>query len=473
MDRVKRLSAHLTSSAAASATPTATATVTSKPVPLPSVHVPGAQYPLPNHVPEDVLAWSQGQTYDNVLGGNWRPVSGEDLHVEGLRPVPGYPHIPDDLDGQYVRTGPNPMFDFRGLPYHPFDGDGCVHGVTFKRGGVASYTRRMVVTRSAQVSVERGFDVPWFGSMMAGQFDVVGYTLDEARDGQRMGRANTGAVVYNKKLLIMEEGDFPYHVLATRNGKTNLRTVGRVFNDKLHFPVTAHPKVCPRTGEIILFGYNLQSPFIRTAVLSAAGEVTSSFKFSIPLGAMIHDCAITSRHTLIMDYNLNFDLSRIEQNRPPLAHDEERQVYFYVFPRHATSESEVRKFPVDGGMAMHFVNAWEHGDEISVVACRTNGQVKFTEKKRPPEWYHGKLCVGSAVPLATYFSVSLTQERHHALRNSHLHMQMDVQIQPPHGRGARAASFSGGAGRRLSYRQLVPCGLLYAVPVRGQVLLEH
>ena len=42
--------------------------------------------------------------------------------------------LPKDISGIYTRNGPNPRFSTSGIPYHPFDGDGMIHSVTFDGG---------------------------------------------------------------------------------------------------------------------------------------------------------------------------------------------------------------------------------------------------------------------------------------------------------------------------------------------------
>ena len=70
------------------------------------------------------------------LRGIFAPVSTEittdDLKVIG--------EIPMDLDGAYLRNGPNPIFQPRGR-YHWFDGDGMVHAIEF-HNGKATYRNR-------------------------------------------------------------------------------------------------------------------------------------------------------------------------------------------------------------------------------------------------------------------------------------------------------------------------------------------
>ena len=62
--------------------------------------------------------------------------------MRGLEVLAG--SIPDDLNGVYVRNGPNPQHHPVGR-YHWFDGDGMVHAVHFA-DGEATYRNRWVRT---------------------------------------------------------------------------------------------------------------------------------------------------------------------------------------------------------------------------------------------------------------------------------------------------------------------------------------
>jgi hypothetical protein len=78
------------------------------------------------------------------LHGVYAPTSAQ-LDVSGLQ-VEG--QLPADLEGAYFRNGPNPLFEPKNR-YHPFDGDGMVHGVYFRDGQVA-YRNRYVNTIALQ-----------------------------------------------------------------------------------------------------------------------------------------------------------------------------------------------------------------------------------------------------------------------------------------------------------------------------------
>ena len=83
------------------------------------------------------------------LAGPFSPtheeVTLDDLEVIG--------EIPRDLNGVYVRNGPNPQFNPRGR-YHWFDGDGMVHAVHF-RDGTATHHVDGRNTHSLTVDINR------------------------------------------------------------------------------------------------------------------------------------------------------------------------------------------------------------------------------------------------------------------------------------------------------------------------------
>ena len=88
---------------------------------------------------EHTQSWIYG--LDNpYLHGVYAPTTLE-LSESGLQ-VEG--QIPKDLLGTYFRNGPNPIHKPENR-YHPFDGDGMVHAVSFCEGE-AAYRNRYVET---------------------------------------------------------------------------------------------------------------------------------------------------------------------------------------------------------------------------------------------------------------------------------------------------------------------------------------
>lgn len=86
-----------------------------------------------------------------TLSGAFAPIASEQVITDGLE-IEG--DVPADLNGLYVRNGPNRRFEAPGR-YHWFDGDGMLHAVRFKRGRV-EYRNRWVMTDGLQEEVAAG-----------------------------------------------------------------------------------------------------------------------------------------------------------------------------------------------------------------------------------------------------------------------------------------------------------------------------
>jgi carotenoid cleavage dioxygenase len=91
---------------------------------------------------------------DPYLMGHWAPVHTEVL-AQDLEVIEG--ELPADLNGAFVRTGPNPKLTPEG-GYHLFDGDGMIHAVKIG-GGKASYCNRWVETARLAQEEKAGWPV--------------------------------------------------------------------------------------------------------------------------------------------------------------------------------------------------------------------------------------------------------------------------------------------------------------------------
>ena len=79
---------------------------------------------------------------ENVfLKGNWYPVEesdSENLDVVG--------EIPKELNGLFLRNGPNPKEPIDHKNYHPFFGDGMIHGLKIHDGKALWYRNKYVTS---------------------------------------------------------------------------------------------------------------------------------------------------------------------------------------------------------------------------------------------------------------------------------------------------------------------------------------
>lgn len=266
------------------------------------------------------------------LKGNWAPVQDElsvdDLHVDG--------EIPSELRGLYLRNGMNPR---SGWSDHWFFGNGMVHGVEIK-DGKASYRNRFVRT-------------PYYENDM-GMMDALG--------DPKASPANTHVVPHAGKILCVEEAHVPWEI------DRDLNTVGpHDWNGQLTTPFTAHPRVCPETGELLSFGYTmLAEPYLRYYRVDAQGQLVQNEPIEIPQPVMMHDWNVTRNHVIFMDLPLAFSL---EGPNPGFGWRPESGARLGVMPRTGTN-ADVKWYEIDPCYVFHPLNAHEEGDKIVLYVCR-------------------------------------------------------------------------------------------------------
>lgn len=285
-------------------------------------------------------------TLNPYLTDNFAPVQTE-LTVDNL-PILG--ELPPELNGMFVRNGPNPQFPPLGR-YHWFDGDGMLHGVHIQNGK-ASYRNRYIRTQRFEQEQQAGRAL--FGGL-----------LEPSQAGSK-NVANTALVWHGDRLLALWEGGVPHAIDVP-----SLDTRGAyIFDEKLTSPVTAHPKVDPVTGEMMFFGYSLtQPPYVQYSVVSAAGKLLRTVSLDLPVGVMMHDFAITEHYTIFMNLPLTFRLERLQRGEPAFAFERNRPSWFGILPRHGDNQT-IRWFEAPSCYVFHTLNAYEAGDEIVLIACR-------------------------------------------------------------------------------------------------------
>ncbi|GAA1561942.1 carotenoid oxygenase family protein [Streptomyces globosus] len=282
------------------------------------------------------------------LLGPFAPVS-EEVDVEELE-VAG--RIPDGLDGLYLRNGPNPRFTPIGSYLYPIDGDGMLHGVRLS-GGRARYRNRFVRT-PAMAAEEKAGRALWGGleSMVTPDADQVGPLLA----GTFKDLPDINVVRHAGRMLALAESACPYRIDA------ELATLGREdFGGALPAGITAHPKIDPVTGEMVVFCYALEPPYLTWSVIGRDGAVTRG---PTPVdGAdepvMIHDMALTGRYVVLVLAPAFFDLRAAAAGGSFLAWRPERGTRVALVPRDG---GPVRWAQGEAFWLWHTVNAYDDGD---------------------------------------------------------------------------------------------------------------
>src|SRR6185436_1974925 len=179
------------------------------------------------------------------LSGRFAPVHREitstDIVVEG--------DLPDDLIGAYLRNGPNPKFTPLGSYLYPMEGDGMLHGVWFGPDGLR-YRNRWVETHGLRAEERAGKAL--FGGLMTPAFVDPSLLGDDPDPGWPTKLdAFINIVHHAGRYFALEESAPCYEV--TRD----LETIRRYdFDGGLPKGLTAHPKIDPVTGEMVVFRYD-------------------------------------------------------------------------------------------------------------------------------------------------------------------------------------------------------------------------
>jgi len=287
------------------------------------------------------------------LRGNYAPVTAEvttfDLPVAGA--------IPHELDGLYVRNGANPRC---GSSPHWFFGDGMVHGVRIEGGQAKWYRNRWVRT----TKFEKNADAMDPATMM----DLTASA------------ANTHIVGHAGRLLALEEGHFPYLLTP------ELETIGcENYGGKLQTAFTAHPKLCPVTGELHFFGYGPMPPYLVYHVLDAKGQLVHTAEIAVPGATMMHDFMITRDHAIFMDLPVVFDLQAAMRGDAPLHWDESYGARIGIMPRMGTN-ADIRWFDIDPCYVFHPMNSFVDGTKVVCDVGRHDYMWRDSMNDFPPSY---------------------------------------------------------------------------------------
>jgi carotenoid cleavage dioxygenase-like enzyme len=279
--------------------------------------------------------------------------SGVEADVPHLPVIQGA--IPPELDGAFYRVAPDPQFPPLAGDDIWFNGDGMITMFRLK-GGIASMKQRWA--RTEKFNLEREAGRALFGAYRNPLTD------EEEAKGKVRSTANTNVVVVGGKLLALKEDSPP-----TAMDPLTLETIDPVydFNGKLTSQTfTAHPKIDPKTGEMLAFGYAAKGLLTRDIVfytISPQGEITSELWFEIPYYCMMHDFGITEDYVVFHVVPITSDWERLEKRLPHFGFDRNRPIHLGVLPRRGTAE-DLRWFSAPNCFASHVMNAHNVGTKV-------------------------------------------------------------------------------------------------------------
>ncbi len=331
------------------------------------------------------------QATNPYLEGGFAPVREEvtltDLAVTGT--------IPQQLDGRYLRNGPNPVVLPDPTTHHWFIGSGMVHGLRLRDGRAEWYRNRWV--RSADVAKALG-EAPKPGPVFAG-FDFS---------------ANTNVIGHaGRTFATVEAGGRPYELTD------ELDTVGPCdFDGTLPGGYTAHALPDPDTGELhalsYFFGWGNK---VQYSVLGTDGRIRRTVDIEVGGSPMMHAFSLTDRYVVIYDLPVTFDAGAATSTIPkpaqrivtrivgrrripermlsvmskaggaggfPYAWNPSYPARVGVLPRDGDGSS-VRWFDVEPCYVFHPLNAYDDGDTRIVLDVVRHPKMFATDQRGPSE----------------------------------------------------------------------------------------
>jgi carotenoid cleavage dioxygenase len=291
--------------------------------------------------PSTTLAPPPTTAYDPArpfwVQGNFAPVAREteafDLAVLGT--------LPADLDGLYVRNGPNAF----GGGGRWLLGDGMVHGVRLGHGAAAWYRNRFVHTG------------------VLGGADPGG----APGSGDIANTSNTSVRAIAGRLLTMQETGQPFEL-----DQNTLDTVGPWdAHGQLGPTLTAHPKIDPGTGRIHAFATQTRPPYLTYLVFEPNGNLAHREVIDVRNPTMVHDFAITDRDVVFFELPAVYSVDDAV-NRPgtmPYRWQPEVGARIGVMPLDGRA-ADLRWVDIEPCYVFHATNAWREGSDVVVDVSR-------------------------------------------------------------------------------------------------------
>ncbi|PQA86574.1 carotenoid oxygenase family protein [Hyphococcus luteus] len=282
------------------------------------------------------------------LNGAWTPVTRE-MDADEMEVIG---EIPQDLSGVYVRNSENPLFEAIGT-YHPFDGDGMIHAISF-RDGKAQYRNRFVRTKGFLEEQKAGHSL-WAGiAANPAKAERPGW----GARGRMKDASSTDVVVHAGEIVstfyMCGEGYLLDPYTLEDHG-----TAGWVPEEG----ISAHPKIDLETGEMLFFNYSKKAPYMHYGVVGPDRKLKHFTPIPLPGPRLPHDMAFTKNYSIFADLPLFWDEELLKAGIHSNRFHQNLPTRFAIVPRYG-SVNDIRWFEAAPTYVLHWMNAWEEGDEI-------------------------------------------------------------------------------------------------------------
>lgn len=323
------------------------------------------------------------------------------------------------------------MNETQGRDAHWFDGDGMLSGVTFRRTCVEGRIEPEFVNQYILTDVflstitSPALKTPILPSittlvnplssllaiLLSILRTIVLVVLSHLPGSQqtikKISVANTSILYHDGRALATCESGVPMRIslpgldtVGWFNGRQSEGEGGRDAhpgfggNGFLSFMkewTTAHPRVDPKTSELLLFHSTFVPPYVHYSIIPSSMtqgsketlqprcSVLNAPVSGIRSAKMMHDFGVSSTHTIIMDLPLSLDPLNLVKNIPVVSYDPSGRSRFGVFPRY--QPSRVLWFETNPCCIFHTANSWdstvaiensteEKVSAVNLLACR-------------------------------------------------------------------------------------------------------
>lgn len=287
-------------------------------------------------------------------------------------PVSG--EIPRELNGTLLRNGPNPLNgEFNGHDLLSWWPEAAMfHGLYFENGTAVRYRNRWARTRH-------------WGMHNDGK--NLNHLLDT--------NPNVNFIRHADEILALAENGKPLAINA------DLESIGPSQQPGVRDGVSAHPKKDPSTGELVTFRTDWNQPWLTYGVTGPDGKELYRTEIDIPSPIMMHDMAITSSHSVLLDLGVAFDFGMIQQGFTiPIRWHEERSCRIGVIARHGGA---VLWIPIQSCFIQHIANAYNTDNNTIVLEA-----VRYPWFLKPAS--HGKNFLPNPLGVLWRYTIDLENE---------------------------------------------------------------
>ncbi|KAG2634387.1 hypothetical protein PVAP13_2NG169400 [Panicum virgatum] len=309
---------------------------------------------------------------------NFAPVDevGEGIEIHQIEGA-----IPEDFpEGVYIRNGSNPLFGALHSTASIFgqsreiwvEGEGMLHALYFTRNSSGSwsvsYANRYV--QSETLRLERARQKPCFLPAIEGDSAAIiaAYIFNFLRFGKvNKDISNTNVFEHAGRVFAVAENHLPQEICIQNLDTVNTWDLGGEWDRAF----TAHPKVAPESGELVIFGTDAKMPFLVIGVVSADGtKLKHRVDLKLNRCTLCHDIGVTLKYNIIMDIPLTINISRLIKGGQLIKFEKESYARIGVMPRYGAAESVIW-FNVEPLCMFHLINCFEEGDEVVVQGLRS------------------------------------------------------------------------------------------------------